>query len=348
MLESKVYSSFKIEGIVKAIQNFGKGNINDTYLVDTSSKKYIIQTINKKVFKKPKKLMNNICLVTKWLENKEEQYRGIRIIKTFNNKMYLRNNRKYYRCYEFIEDGYSLDEVKDLTITYEMGKSLGRFQENLNEFPCKKLYKIIPNFHNANYRFLFFKKTVKKDKCKLRKSVLKEIHFILKRKKYFDLIDEKKDKDIRTVVTHNDPKYNNILINKETKKEMCLIDLDTVMPGTVLYDFGDALRSIIICCDEDEADLNKVDIDINKFESFTKGYLDYQNKYLTEKEKSLLVESVIVITLECGMRFLTDYLNGNVYFKVSDPMQNLRRARVALKEVYLLEKNKYYLKTLIN
>lgn len=347
MLDNKIYSSFRIEGEVKDIQNYGKGNINDTYLIDTSCKKYIIQTINKKVFNRPKKLMKNIYLVTTWLQKQEDEYKGIRIIKTFNNKMYLKKNKKYYRCYEFIENGYSLDVVNDLDITYQMGKSLGKFEKNLNEFPSKKLYKVIPNFHNAYFRFLSFKQIIKKDKLKLKNKVLKEIYFILKRKEYFSIINEEEDKDIRVVVTHNDPKFNNILIDKETNKEICLIDLDTVMPGSVLYDYGDALRSIILNCEEDEEDLKKVNIDVKKFEYFSKGYLEEQSLYLTSKEKSLLVDSVIIITLECGMRFLSDYMNGNIYFKVKDKNHNLRRARVALKEVLLLEQNKEYLKGLL-
>lgn len=347
MSYKKICNNFDIKGELVNIDTYGDGHINDTYLIETKEKKYIIQRINNNVFKKPSKLMKNFYLITKWLEDKDKDYKGIKLIKTKKGKMYLKDNKKYFRCYEYIENCDCYEEISDLNVVYEMGKALGHFNKTLEDFPTKKLYDVIPDFHNSKQRFKAFKKTVVKDHNKLKNKVYKEIYFVYKRKKYFDIIDnELKNNNLRIMPIHNDPKMNNILIDKNTKKHLCLIDLDTVMPGTILYDFGDAIRSIVLNCKEDEENLDNVSIDIKKFESFTKGFYEAIGN-ITSKEKELLVESSIIITLECGMRFLTDYLNGNIYFKIDDEEQNLRRARVAFKEVFLLEKNREILKEYI-
>lgn len=348
MFIEKIYNCFNIQGSIVNINSYGDGHINDTFLVETDFKKYIIQKINSKVFKKPNKLMKNFCLITDWLEKNDKQYQGIKLIKTKKGKMYLKKDKKYYRCYEYIENCDCYDKVDDLNVVYEMGKALGRFDKSLENFPISKLHNIIPDFHNSDERFKTFKKVVQENKLNNKNKVLKEIYFIYKRKNYFNIINEAiSKKSVRLLPIHNDPKINNILIDKETKKHICLIDLDTVMPGTILYDYGDAIRSIILNCNEDEENIKSVDIDVNKFIEFTKGFFSEIKESLTIKEKELLVESTIIITLECAMRFLTDYLQGNIYFKVDDEEQNLRRARVGLKEVYLLEKNKRYLKDII-
>ncbi len=348
MSYKKICNNFDIKGELVNIDTYGDGHINDTYLIETKEKKYIIQRINNNVFKKPSKLMKNFYLITKWLEDKDKDYKGIKLIKTKKGKMYLKDNKKYFRCYEYIENCDCYEEISDLNVVYEMGKALGHFNKTLEDFPTKKLYDVIPDFHNSKQRFKAFKKTVVKDHNKLKNKVYKEIYFVYKRKKYFDIIDnELKNNNLRIMPIHNDPKMNNILIDKNTKKHLCLIDLDTVMPGTILYDFGDAIRSIVLNCKEDEENLDNVSIDVKKFESFTKGFYEAIGNSITSKEKELLVESSIIITLECGMRFLTDYLNGNIYFKIDDEEQNLRRARVAFKEVFLLEKNREILKEYI-
>ncbi len=348
MIIEKIYGYFNIMGNVQKINSYGDGHINDTYLIETNKKKYIIQRINNKVFKKPNKLMKNFYLVTTWLENNDHNYNGIKLVKTKKGHKYLKKDNKYFRCYEYIENCVCYDEVNDMEVVYEMGKALATFNKTLETFPINKLYTVIPDFHNSKKRYLNFKKIVKKDKYHKKYIVLREIFFVYKRKNYFDIINnELNENNVRLIPTHNDPKINNILINKYTKKHICLIDLDTVMPGTILYDYGDAMRSIILNCKEDEGDLEKVTINIEKFIFFTKGFFDVIKTSLTKREKELLVESIIIITLECGMRFLTDYLDNNSYFKVDDDEQNLRRARVAFKEVMLLENNKQILQEMI-
>lgn len=348
MTIEKIYNSFNIQGNLININCYGEGHINDTYLIETNIKKYIIQKINNNVFKNPNKLMKNFYMVTKWMEDNKDNYRGIKLVKTKKGKMYFKKQNKYYRCYEYIEDCDCYDQVNDMSVVYEMGKALGEFDKILENFPISKLHNVIPNFHNSEERYKLFRNAIKKDEFHLKTKVYKEIFFIYKRKKIFSIINnEIKKNTLRILPIHNDPKINNILIDKNTKKQICLIDLDTVMPGTILYDYGDAIRSIILNCSEDEEDLFNVKIDFDKFYYFTQGFLMAINSSLTNKEKELLVDSVIIITLECAMRFLTDYLEGNIYFKVNDSEQNLRRARVALKEVELIEQNKEKLKQLI-
>lgn len=348
MIGSNIYNAFLIKGTFKYVNFFGNGHINDTYLLETDTNKYIIQAINNNVFKKPSRLMKNFYLITKWLEKNEKDYRGIKLIKTVKGKKYFKKENKYYRCYEYIENCYSYNQVDDLKIVYEMGRAVGKFDKTLKKFPKRKLYKVIPNFHNSKIRYKQFKEVVKRDNYHKKNKVLREIYFIYRRKKYFQIINENiKSKKISYSVVHNDPKFNNILIDKDTKEKICIIDLDTVMPGSVLYDYGDGIRSIILDCNEDEAQYNKITINLDKFKAFSDGFIQEIGSELLPIEKELLIDSAITITLECGMRFLGDYLDDNKYFKVDDKEQNLRRARVALKEAFLLEKNKDILKKLV-
>lgn len=342
MLDYKICEKFKI-GEIASIKTYGSGHINDTFLVETKNKKYIIQSINRKVFQNPIKLMKNIYLVTKWMENEcsNNCYEGLKIIKTRNNKIYYKYLKKYYRCYQFIDS--DIVNENSVHIAYQMGKGLGKFNLSLSNFPVHKIYPVIPDFHNSLKRYEKFKKIVFNDKLDLKVKAYKEIRFISKRKKYFHiLIDAINNKKINMQIIHNDPKPNNMIINKQN--DVCMIDLDTLMLGTILYDYGDAIRFIMF--ENEEDDLN-VKMNIEKFIAFTKGYIEeYIN--LTPYEKELFVTSIIIMTLECAMRFLTDYLEGNVYFKVDDPEHNLRRAKVLIKEVEYLEKNKDLLEKIVD
>ncbi len=350
MIDLNILSAFNICGEIVNIIPYGNGHINDTYLVTTTCyKKYIFQSINHNVFKKPKKLMKNIALVTSFMAIHEPCYRGISIVETKRKKYCYHYKKTFWRCYHFIEEASTFEYIEDLEIVYETGKALGSFEKSLNGFPMKQLYVSIPHFHDSIWRYNYFKKVINKDKNNLVTKVRKEIHFIKRRHHYFELIENGiKEGTIRVVPTHNDPKTNNIMISKLTNKSVCLIDLDTVMPGSILYDFGDAIRSIASVGAEDEVDLRKISIDIDRYEAFTSGYLDIMSDTLTEKEKELLVDSAIIITLECAMRFLTDYLQGNIYFKVDDEEHNLRRTRASLKLVQSLELNRQSLKEIVN
>ncbi len=342
MLDYKICEKFKI-GEIHSIKSYGNGHINDTFLVEANDKKYIIQSINHKVFKKPIKLMKNIYLVTQWMENEchNNCYDGLKIIKTKTNKIYYKHKKKYYRCYQFIDS--ELVNENSINIVYKMGKGLGKFDLSLSNFPVDKIYPVIPDFHNSLKRYEDFKKVVFNDEFHLKSKVYKEIKFFMKRKKYLNiLIEAINAKQINSQIIHNDPKPNNMIINKNN--EVCMIDLDTVMVGTVLYDYGDALRFIMF---ENEEDDMNVKMNIEKFIAFSKGYLE-EFINLSQYEKDLLVTSIIIMALECGMRFLTDYLEGNIYFKVNDQEHNLRRAQVLIKEVEYLENNKILLEKIIS
>lgn len=341
MINEQICKSFNIIGDYLCFQKYGNGLINETFLLETNKNKYIIQRINNKIFKNPIHLMKNYSLVTSWLVKNDNHYKGIRLVKTKKNKNYIKIKKDYFRCYEYIANTTSYSFIDDLNIIYEYGKAIGYFDNILEDIPIKKLKHPIKDFHNGVKRYNYFKKVIKEDNYNLKNSVLKEIYFIYKRKKYFNIINKEiKKHTIRIVPTHNDPKINNMLIDNDTNKVKCLIDLDTVMPGTILYDYGDAMRSLISDCSEDEENLDNVTIDLDKFRVFTEGFLDSLSKKITNKERELLLDSIIIMTLECGMRFLTDYLENNQYFKIKYETQNLRRARVAFKQVSLIEENK--------
>lgn len=343
MIDKKTCEKFEI-GEVLSIEEYGDGHINNTYLVTSTNGKYIIQSINTYVFKKPKKIMKNIYLITKWMEKrcKNNCYEGLKIIKTKTKKLYYKDYEKYYRCYQFIDSEIVHDQNEKLI--YEMGKGLALFDIALSDFPINKIYTVIPHFHDSKKRYEDFKEVVFNDYLNKRKSVYKEIKFIMHRKKYFDIINEAIKRGITKLqIVHNDPKANNMILNK--RGNICMIDLDTVMEGTILYDYGDAMRLIILDNEEDE-DKN-VTINLDKFKNFTKGFLSEYSD-ITKEEKNLFIKSIIIMTLECGMRFLTDYLEGNIYFKVDDINHNLRRARVAFQEVLLLEKNEKLMNEIIN
>lgn len=343
MIDKKICEKFDI-GEVVSISPYGNGHINSTYLVCTNKGKYIIQKINTYVFKKPKQVMKNIYHVTKWMEKrcKNNCYEGLKIIKTKFKKLYYKK-KDYYRCYQFIDSDIIDKNIKmNNDIMCEMGKGLALFDITLSDYPVNKIYTVIPDFHNSKKRFAYFKDVVYKDLLGRRKKVYKEIKFIFKRKKYFEIIDKAiSDGITKLQIIHNDPKMDNMMINKNGN--VCMIDLDTVMEGSIFYDYGDAMRLNILNGLEDD---ENVSLNIENFYYFTKGFL-LEFEGITEEEKNLLVKSIIIMTLECGMRFLTDYLEGNIYFKVNDNEQNLRRARTAFKEIILLEKNEELLENIV-
>ena len=292
-----------------------------------------------------KKLMKNIDLVTTYLSQKN--YHSLEIVKTKKNKIYYKHHKTYWRCYKFIENARTYETIDDLLIIEQMGIAIGQFEKIMLDYPLDKLYISIPNFHNSSKRLEQFIQALRRNKRQLKHTIRKEIRFILSHSPYFSIIEKGIiNKTIRLIPTHNDTKINNIMIDNNNKS-VCLIDFDTIMPGTILYDYGDAIRSIALIGKEDEIDLSIIDIDLTKFHSFTKGYLSIMEDNITNEEINHLVDSIIIITLECSMRFLTDYLDGDVYFHVDDPMQNLRRARVGIKFVKKIEEKKEQLEKII-
>lgn len=337
------------------VSPFGNGHINKTFLVVTDNKeKYILQQINTAVFKKPKEVMKNIELVTNYIRDiveksaKDPSRAALEIVPTLESKTFVKVEDMYWRCYRFVYGAKTYERIETPDMFYEVGKAVGVFQRQLKEFPIDDLSITIPDFHNTPVRFQKFLKVANDDPKRRGIEVFNEIKFVFDRQKIMGKIVElMKNKEIPVRVTHNDTKLNNIMIDEETKKAICVIDLDTVMPGSVLYDFGDAIRIGASTAVEDEKDLNKVNLDIELFENFAKGFLEKTYHFLTSKEIENLVEGARIITLECGMRFLTDYLEGDVYFKTHYETHNLDRARTQFKLVEDIEKNNDKLKNII-
>jgi len=331
---NEVINKFNISGKLISYEKYGQGHINDTYLLtydnNGSLERYILQGINTNVFPDVEGLMNNIELVTTFLKNKIIENGGnprretLNLIKTKDEKNYCKINNIYYRVYEFVEDTVTLQIVKNKKDFKESAIAFGKFQRLLKDFDASKLVEVIKDFHNTEVRFNHFLDTLKKDKLGRAKECEKEIEFILERKEDCSVIVNLiKCGKIPLKVTHNDTKLNNVLLDKETMKGICVIDLDTVMPGSSLYDFGDSIRFGCNTASEDEIDLSKVDFSIDYFEAYVEGFLSEVKDSLNEYEKKYLAYSAKLMTLECGIRFLDDYLDGDNYFKIHREKHNL-------------------------
>ena len=321
------------------IEPYGNGHINDTYCL--TEPRYILQRINTDIFKHPHELMENIENVTSFLREKikknggDPQRETLTVIKTVDGKNYYQyDENNVFRMYLFVENTKSIENSKTPEDLYEAGVGFGRFQRMLSDYPADTLHESIKDFHHTPKRVEALKLAIREDKAGRAASVEAEISFALEQAVWADqVVKGIEDGSIPLRVTHNDTKINNILFDQETGKAVCVIDLDTVMPGSMLYDFGDALRMGGSTGAEDETDLSKVWFDETAFEAFAKGYLSELKDDLTETELELLPFSVKLMTYECGIRFLTDYLNGDTYFKIHREHHNLERARNQFKLV---------------
>ena len=337
------------------IEPYGSGHINSTWLAihksaDGKEVKNLMQKINNYVFKNPDELMENIAGVTAFLREKVEEDGTLTVIPTLDGKnYYLDEFGNYWRVYKFIEKATAYQQIENDNDFYTCGIAFGEFQQMLAEYPAEKLYETIPNFHNTPSRFADFKKALAEDKAGRAKDVQAEIDFVLARECKADAITSKLESgEIPYRVTHNDTKLNNILIDDATGKAKCVIDLDTIMPGAAAYDFGDSIRFGASTGAEDETDLSKIEVDVHLFEVFAKGYLSTANKFLTPAEKDSLVTGAYLMTLECGVRFLTDHLNGDVYFKIHRENHNLDRCRTQFKLVADMEAKEAELREIVN
>lgn len=336
------------------INPYGDGHINNTYL--TKSKQYILQKINTNIFKNPEELMENIWNVTEFLREKITKSGGnpdretLTIIPTLRGEKYYRaENGDCYRVYKFITDTTYYSIAENPKILYHAAKAFGKFQNMLNDYPAEKLYEIIPDFHNTRERFNQLLTAIKEDRAGRLKFVEKEVNFALAQEYIVNTItDAIKDGNVPLRVTHNDTKLNNVLFDKDSGEGLCVIDLDTIMPGSLLYDYGDALRFGGATAAEDEKDLSLMWFDMSAFRNFTKGYLEEMLPVMTKKEIELLPLSVRMLTYECGIRFLADYLNGDTYFKTSREGQNLDRARTQFKLYEDMEKKNEEMTSVIN
>lgn len=332
-----IISRFKLDGEPDEIKQLTAGNINRTYRVRVGGQRYILQNINVNVFRDPAALMNNIVNVCEHLRKKlppdaDPLRETMNFIDTRDGMHYfLDDDGKYWRMYLYI-DAVSHQSITKPGLFYKAGKAFGHFQSLLSDYPADALAETIPNFHNTPSRFTDFVTAVKNCKFPERISESQDmIDFLLANEKLAHIAtDAIGSGKMPLRVTHNDTKLNNILMDAETDEGICVIDLDTVMPGSVLYDFGDAIRFGASTAPEDEPDTSKISLNLDLFDEFTHGFLDGTSDALNECELSLLPEGAILITYEQTMRFLGDYLNGDTYFKINYPKHNLVRARAQL------------------
>ena len=346
-LES-IINEFQVDGTVISAGPFGSGHINDTYLVRTaeaSCPDYILQRINHNIFKNIPALMYNLLQVTTHIRKKLSGIPGhdpdretLNLVPTVGGDPFFKDETgNYWRMFLFIKDTTIYQRITKPRLAYESGKAIGLFQSLLSDLPGLK--ETLPRFHSINMRLEEYHKALTSDHKTRLDQATDEIAFINSRvgmmQAYFAALNSG---EIPQRVTHNDTKVNNILFDAEDHA-LCLIDMDTVMPGYVHFDFGDALRTLASTADEDEEELSKVGFDTGLFESFTKGYLETAIHFLSQKEIGLLPFSPLYLTFLIGLRFLTDHLNGDIYYKVQKPGHNLIRARAQFHLMKRMEEN---------
>ena len=332
---------FRVKGTPCGCLRYGCGHINETYLVTCNSGlNYILQKINKTVFSDPLGLMENISAVTGFLEERSDDPRSsMHVIPTVGGESCYRDEEgEYWRMYAFVVSSLSLQKAESPEDFYNSGLAFGRFQRQLAEFSAQTLHEPIRDFHNTRARFAQLHAAMEKAEPERIAACRKELEFALAREEEAGLIvDALADGRIPLRVTHNDTKLNNILFDYDTRQPLCVIDLDTIMPGSSLYDYGDAIRFGASTAAEDEKDLDKVWCDMELFRTYTEGFLTGCGDSLTDEEVNMLPVGAKMMTLECGTRFLADFLNGDVYFRTHYEGQNLDRARTQLKLVADME-----------
>ena len=348
--ESKdVLDQFTFEGEIVDVRAHGDGYINDTYAITTekedgTKRRYILQRINHEIFKDPAGLMDNFRKVCDYLKQIVTEAGGdptretLTIVQTKDGKDFTCVDGNYYRVLEFIENTVSYSVVNGVEDFYKTAKAFGNFQYQLKDFPADTLCESIPNFHYTPSRYETFVEAVKNDKSGRAHLVQDEINFIQERADVaYELTNLLKEGKLPLKVTHNDTKLSNILMDENTNEPVCIIDLDTIMPGLAAYDYGDSIRAGACWTAEDEKDLDKVFVDLDLFEAYTKGFIEGAKDGLSTEEIKTLPLGAKTITLEQGMRFLSDYLDGDLYYKTTYPEQNLDRTRTQLKLVADME-----------
>ncbi len=358
--KGEAIAHFQYEGrLIKDIP-FGNGHINDTFLLTFEVRKMgrmkvILQRMNKKVFEDPVLLMENIMGVTSYLRDKITESGGdpdretLSVIPALDGKPFYKDSfGDYWRSYVFITDAASYDQVEDPEQFYQSGVAFGNFQRLLADYPADTLFEVIEGFHDTKARFEVFKRAVREDVLGRAAKAQEEIHFVLDREELAGYLGECQERgELPLRVTHNDTKLNNVMIDNKTGKGVCVIDLDTVMPGLAVNDFGDSIRFGASTAAEDETDLSKVSCSMELFEAYTKGFIEGCGGSLTAREIELLPMGAKVMTYECGMRFLTDYLQGDVYFKTHRADHNLDRCRTQFKLVQDMEEKWKLMKEIV-
>lgn len=353
-----IVSNFKVNFEFVSAKAFGSGHINDTYLVkdtDNSAPGYLLQKINHHIFKDVYELIRNIWLVTNHLRAKykalgydEVEKRVLRLIPCVNGDFFYKDEEgSYWRMYYYLDGTKTYDVVSTEKQAYEGGKAFGRFQSLLSDLPAQLLSASIPDFLNMEKRLKAFENAVLSDPKQRVTAVEEQIRFIRERAEqmcYFQQPENTVNLPLR--ITHNDTKFNNVLLNQNDEAQ-CVIDLDTAMPGYVAYDFGDAIRSIINTAAEDEKDLEKINLDMSLFTAYTEGYLAEAITFITSKEIDSLMKGVMLLPYMQAVRFLTDYLEGDQYYKIHSEDHNLQRTNAQIQLVRQLEENEEELASII-
>ncbi|MFV0411964.1 MAG: phosphotransferase enzyme family protein [Oscillospiraceae bacterium] len=337
-------------GAIAGALRYGQGHINDTFCVYTQTPegdcaRYILQRINTNVFTNPQKLMENIAGITDYLraavaaEGGDPDRETMTVLRTKEGKLFYTDAEGgAWRCYLFVEGTVCLQTVQNPKDFYQSARAFGKFQQRLAGYPAATLHETIANFHNTPKRYEAFEKALAEDALGRAADVQAEIEFVKARRQDCGVLAGLLESGrLPLRVTHNDTKLNNVLIDKATGEGICVIDLDTVMPGLSLYDFGDSIRFGANHSAEDEQDLSKVNFSFSLYKTYTEGFLSEAGKALTPKELECLPWGAKLMTLECGIRFLTDYLVGDTYFKIHYPQQNVYRCRTQFKLVQDME-----------
>ncbi len=335
-----VAAQFELPGQFISAMPYGSGHINDTYCAifeqGGSRARYILQRINHLIFKNPAALMENIQRVTSHIGKKcagmaDADRRALTLVPARGGiSFYHDADGNFWRVYLFIERAQTFDAVENPGQAFQAASSFGAFQKHLADLPAPRLHDTIPDFHHTPKRFAAFEKAVESDAVNRASLAKSEIEFALANKSMASLL---LDAQLPERVTHNDTKLNNVMLDNASGEGICVIDLDTVMPGLALYDFGDMVRTTTSPTKEDERDLSKVGMQFPMFEALARGYLSTAAGFLTSAEKALLPVAGKVITFEIGLRFLTDFLSGDTYFKVHREGHNLDRCRTQFKLV---------------
>lgn len=342
-LINSICKKFRIPGELQHCKQLTSGHINNTYIVsflhENEQRDYILQKLNTYVFTHPVEVMENIASVTKFIRHKlkaknlpsHEIDRMVLHFQHTDEGYYFTDGTGFWRCYRFVDNSITFDITDDLKVIEEAGSGFGEFQMHLADYPVENLHIAIPHFHNTVNRYKLFSEAIAQNKSGRLSQVSAEISaFRALEEQATSMYRMQKAGELPLKVTHNDTKTNNVLFDKSTRSHLAVLDLDTVMPGLVGFDFGDAIRFIGNTADEDEKDLSKVGIDMEKYKAFTKGFVSVVGHTLSESEKDTLALGAFTMAVECGVRFLTDYLDGDVYFKTEYPEHNLDRARCQL------------------
>ena len=347
---TEISKQFQIYGEILHAETCKIGHINETYSATYDQGgtrvRYIHQKINQNVFKNPDAVMKNVMRVTTHLRQKLEGQRVgditrrcLIVVPTRSGESYFKDADSFWRTFVYVEGVQTFEAVQSPAQALQAGRAFGNFQSLLVDLPGDRLHETIPDFHNTRKRFEAFKKSVENDHFNRAMEAQKEIDFALQHEEIVDVIlQAMAKKKIPERITHNDTKFNNVMLDVATGNAMCVVDLDTVMPGCALYDFGDMVRTTTSPTLEDEKDLSKVKMQMPMFKKLAEGYLGTAGSFLNKYEKALIAFSGKLITFEIGMRFLTDYLSGDTYFRIHRPGHNLDRCRTQFKLVESIEK----------